>query len=350
MTAPRLVFSIGAASGSAAEQEVTAFTGATYKRSLYAGPTLSCGLPGLSPAGRLLSGLASDVWLYKAGALWDRLRVMPLGQVWTDSGSDDVSLAAVGYRQVVEARHIISGPPTYTATDQGSIVWGLVQHTQAQTGGNLGITAGTIATGVVRDRTDYKIGDNLGKLLGDLGKVQNGPWWGIDASKVLTARLFTAFSTRTDPIVLGQNARRAERKPVSPGFANAAGAAGSATATVPVWVADAGIGTDVRGRWEAYDSSHSSITVQATVTEYANGLLANRFHPPYAWTFEIDAAAYFENGSNYDVGEFVPVVVPRSAVDEVATPALTATVQITEVTLAWDDAGTITVSLSAVEV
>lgn len=350
MSAPRMKMSVGPSSSSAPVQEVTAFTNATLTLSLYAGPVLSFGAPGLSPAALLLSGLASDVWVYKNGAAWQRVRVMPIGQTWGPSGEDDVTVNAVGYRQVVEARHIISSPPTFTGIDQGTIVWNLIQHTQAQTAGDLGITAGTILTGVTRDRTEYKIGDNLGTILGALTKVQAGVWYDIDAAKVLTCKLFSAFTTRTDPIVLGANARSAIRNPSTVAFANVGGAIGSAVATVPAWSSAPTLATDPRGRWETFDSTHSSVIVQAQVAEYAQGLVTDRALPPYAWTFDIDPAAFFEGSSNYDVGEFVPVVVPRSAVDEIATPPITVTVQVTSVVVAWDDANKVTVTVSGVEV
>lgn len=346
----RLKLSVGAASASAPAQEVTAFTSATLRLSLFAGPSLSFSMPGLSPAALASSGLATDVWLYKVGSLWQRCRMMPVAQSWGPNGEDDVTINAVGYRQIIESRHIISGPPTYTATDQGAIVWGLVQHTQAQTNGDLGITSGVITTGVSRDRTEYRIGDNIGKLLGDLQKVENGPWWGIDANRVLTARLFSAFPTRTVSLVHGTNVRSAARTPSQASYANVAGAIGSATATTVAWATAPTLAADARGRWEAFDASHGTVLVQATVNAYAAGLLADRSRPPYSWTFDLDPAAYFEGDSNFDVGEFVPVVVPRSAVDELDTPPITVTVQVTEVSVTWDNAGSIQIKVSGVEV
>lgn len=341
----RLSFAVGAAASAAPTQPVTAFSAATLKLSLLSGPTMTCAVPGRSPAGLVVNELTSDVWVYRLGVLWRRLRVLPMSTGWTADGDESLGLACVGYRQLVEGRHVISGPPTFSAVDQGTIVWNLIQHTQAQTNGDLGITAGSITTGVVRDRTDYKVGDNLGKLLGDLSRVENGPWWDIDAAKELSVQLFSDFAARTNPIVLGANARNVQRKPGSVGFANVAGAVGSATATVPHWAETAGLALDSRGRWETFDASHSSVTLQPTVVEIADGVLADRANPPYAWTVEIEPAWYFERGSNYDVGEFVPVVVPRRGLT-----AVQATIQVTEITFSWDDSGAITVMLSGVEV
>lgn len=347
--ADRIVVAVGPQTGSAPEQELTAFSGGSIKDTLAAGPEVAFSLPGKSPAALLIDGLASDVWVYRNGIPKWRCRTLPVAQAWGEDGSDDADVTAVGYRRLAGARHIVSGPPTFSAVDQGTIIWNLIQHTQATTGGNLGITQGTTTTGIVRDRNEYKIGDLIGKLADDLGDVINPCWWGVDSAKVLTVKLLSAFPTRTDPIVLGMNARNLRRTP-GDSFANAAGSVGSATQTVPVWVADAGIAADPRGRWEAYDASHGSVVLQATVAEQANGLLAERNHPPANWAIDLDVAWYFEQGSMYEVGDFVPIVVPVSAVDELGAPAVNVVAQVTEVGIGFDDAGGVAVTLAAVEV
>lgn len=344
----RVELSIGPASGAAPTQKVTEFSGGTLKLGL-TGPEVSFTMPGQSPAALLTDGLVTDVWVYRRGVLWQRLRVLPVDQSWTEDGGTDATVTAVGYRRLVEARNIISAPPTFTAVDQGTIVWNLIQHTQAQTGGDLGITSGTVVTGVPRDRTEYLIGDNLGKLLTDLSNVETGLWWGIDSAKVLTALLWSAFPTALAPLVRGVNARTLRRSRGS-GFANVAGSVGSKEQTVVAWATDAGVGTDPRGRWEAFDSSHSSATLQATVQDYADGLLAERLHPPSVWTAALDPASYFEGDSGYNEGEFVTIVVPSSAVDEIGVPPVNVNAQITELSIAFDDSGSTSVGLTAVEV
>jgi hypothetical protein len=346
--ADRISFAVGPRTGSVPTQPVTLFSSATVKRNLGAGPEVTLTLPARSPAGLVTDGLTTDLWVYKNGALFDRARILPVKQSWGDSGEDDVSITAVGYRRLVEGRHIVSGPPTFTNVDQGSILKQLVDHTQAQTGGSLGITFGTYTTGVLRTRTEYKIGMPLGQLMTDMGAVENGCWWGIDKDLVFTARLWSDFPTRTDPIVKGTNAKRLTRDPGKVPFANAAGASGSATDTVPEWTTDAGIASDPRGRWEVFDSSHGSVTLQATVAAYAAGALARSLHPPAAWTIELRPESYFEGGSDYAEGEFVQIVVPESSVNEVGPPA-NVMARITEVSISVDGDGGTAVTLAAVE-
>lgn len=347
---PRLVFAVGPGMGIAPVQEVTAFSSFTIKRSLASGPELSFTMPARSPAALLTDGLVTDVWVYKKGALFMRCRAMPVDQTWGESGEDDASVTAVGYKRVVEARNIVTGPPTFVNVDQGTILWNLIQHTQAQTNGNLGIGLGpTFATGVLRVRQDYAIGDNLGKIMADLGDVINGVWWDVDEQKLMVARLPSAFPVRTDPIVHGANARSLTRQR-GRSFANASGAVGSKTLTVWSWVEDVGLPLDPRGRWETTDTSHGDVILQSTVLEYAQGNLADRLHPPSIWTISLDPFWYFDGGSDYREGEFVNIVVPATAVDEIGPPPVDVMAQITEVSITLDDSGAIAVTLAAVEV
>ena len=305
-------------------------------------------MPGRSAAALVSSGLATDVWVHSLGVLVHRGRMLPLDQSWSAAGATDVTVIAPGYKALVEARHIISGPPTFTADDQGDILWALVQHTQAQAGGDLNITEGAHTTGVVRDRTEYKIGDNLGKLMSDMGSVIDGAWWGVDAALEFSARLWDDFPVRTDPVVLGQNATGMQRTR-GKSFANAAGAVGSVQQTVATWVAAGDVATDPRGRWEVFDASHGSVIVQATVDDYADGLLAERSLQPSVWKIDLDPAWYFDKGSNYREGEYVNIVVPTSAVDELGPPPVSVTAQITEVAIGFDEHGATGVSLAAEE-
>lgn len=345
----RLTFAIGPATGDQPEQEVTAFSAATVKRNLKSGPETAFTFPANTPAALLTDGLATDVWVYRNGGLWIRARTMPVDQVWGENGEDDATVTAVGYKQVVRARNIITGPPMFNQVDQGTILWNLIQHTQAQTGGNLGITLGTVLTGQLRDRTEYQIGDNFGKIMDDLGDVINGVWWDIDAQKVLRAKLLSAFPVRTDPIVKGLNARSMRRQRAR-SFANVVGAIGDKLLTQVGWAVDSGVATDPRGRWEAFDATHTTADQQATVQGYADGGLAERIHPPSQWTISLEPAWYFEGGSDYAEGEFVNIVIPITSVDEIGPPAVDVMAQITELVVSIDDSGAVSVLVTAVEI
>lgn len=350
---PWLTLGVGPAGGNAPTQPVTAFEGLTVTDSLHDGPSCSYSIPGDSPAALVIDGLATDTWLYRVSVnasrpKWQRLRVMPIDQQWGESGEDVAQVNAFGYKQVVAARHIVSGPPIFTGVEQAQIVWALIEHTQAQPGGHLGITAGILPTGQLRDRTEYKIGDELGKLLSDLGDVINGVWWGIDVDKVLTVKLWTDFNTLVTPIVHGQNAMTIGRTRAR--FANAAGAQGADNVTVPVWRTDPSIASDPRGRWEVYDATHSDVIDQAVVADYAAAGLEEFRNPPTTWQATIEPDEYFVGASRYEPGDVVQIVVPASAVDEIGHPKVNVTALVTEVQVGYDDSGAATVSVAAVEV
>lgn len=345
---PWLAFAVGPSNGNVPTQPVTTFANLSFTDSLTAGPTLSMTIPGKSAAALIIDGLATDVWIYKKQAKKYRLRILPVDQEWGENGEDDALVSTVGYRQVVEARHVVSGPPTFNGVDQGTIIWNLIQHTQAQTAGNLGITPGTILTGQLRDRNEYKIGDELGKLINDLGDVINGVWWGIDADKVLDVRLWSDFPRIDTAIVHGMNAGKVKRSRAM--FANAVGVQGADNVTIPVWREASGIGLDQRGRWEAYDASHSSVIDQLLVAQYADGFLEEASNPPSTWTATIDPAAFFDGDSQFEVGDRCELVVPVSAVDQSGAPPKQVSVQIVEIQVATDDNNAATVNVAAVEI
>jgi hypothetical protein len=120
------------------------------------------------------------------------------GVVWeiNEDASDDEGTVNV---QCTEIFHILSEKRytsnTYTSTDAGQIAWGLINTTQGLTGGNLGITQGTIQTTQNRDRQyfDEKIGEKIIQLT----EVINGFDFEITPSiKVNTLSVFNVYAKR----------------------------------------------------------------------------------------------------------------------------------------------------------
>ena len=120
------------------------------------------------------------------------------GVIWeiTEDAQDDEGAVNV---QCTEIFHILSEKRytsnSYTNTDAGQIAWGLINTTQGLTGGNLGITQGTIQATQNRDRTslDEKIGEKIIQLT----EVINGFDFEITPSiKVNTLGVFNVYSKR----------------------------------------------------------------------------------------------------------------------------------------------------------
>jgi hypothetical protein len=120
------------------------------------------------------------------------------GVIWeiTEDAQDDEGTVNV---QCTEIFHILSEKRytsnTYSSTDAGQIAWGLINTTQGLTGGNLGITQGTIQTTQNRDRQyfDEKIGEKIIQLT----EVINGFDFEITPSiKVNTLGIFNVYAKR----------------------------------------------------------------------------------------------------------------------------------------------------------
>lgn len=326
-------------------QPVTSFVSGRVLHNLYDGASVAFTVTAGSVEAGGLDGMASDVWVYRDGVLWQRCRVLPLTQEWGPDGESEVEVQAVSYKKLLDARHLQSDV-SFTTTNQNYIVWALINHTQFQANGHLGIWRTGTAPGPTRDRS-YLAGDNIGQRLNELSQVINGPFFDIGPDLQLTAKSWDQFATNIEPLVLGANARKMRRVPAR--FVNVSGAIGSTLQTVPEWRVSPAVTAilDVRGRWEQFDATHGSVTEQATVAEYAEANLAEGMNPPAAWTVELEPARYFGNPFRYEVGEFIQIVVPARPVDPLPVQARA---QITEIAIDFTADGGTTVTLAAVEV
>ncbi len=153
--------------------------------------SISFSLNGLAPDAVFVEELRSDVVAYRNDAPVLRTRVTGT-QDGLGAQGHSVSVTSVDYRTLLGRRLLFAGDPELTAwsttipnpaVDQRAIAWGLIARTQARTGGNLGITDGSTATGVLRNRT-YEPGSSVGELITNLSRVANGFDWEIDPGLV----------------------------------------------------------------------------------------------------------------------------------------------------------------------
>jgi len=123
------------------------------------------------------------------------------GVVWEiQEGANDDGDVTI---QCTEIFHILSEKRytsnTYTATDAGQIAWGLINTTQGLTGGNLGITQGTIQATQNRDRAYYD--ELIGEKIIQLTEVINGFDFLITPSiKINTLGVFNVYAKRGSTI------------------------------------------------------------------------------------------------------------------------------------------------------
>jgi hypothetical protein len=344
---------LGPASGSVPTQEVTTFSDWSLTRNLDDGCTLSISMMGNSLPGVLMLELETDLFLYRSGVLIDRFRVVTVSNEWGENGEHRLSVGAVCYRRLLAARHVIT-PLTYVATSQGDIVWGLIQHTQAQTNGSLGITLGSAGPSIPRDRA-YPPGQNILEAIVDLSQIDGGLTWDVDANRQLIVSIPSSYPVRAQPVQMGTNARKLAKPSGSDLFANVALVSGDTQTTVLEVEQAATLPLDPRGRWERFRAFPQEAS-QTALDEQARGILEETQSPLVVWSFDLVPDRYLTD-SDYALGDFVTIVRPATVVPGTPDPTIpyltvpggSVLTQILTISLRVDADGNLDVSMTAIE-
>jgi hypothetical protein len=325
--------------------QVTDFDSWTLDNNLDDGCSLQFTARGNSVAALAIDELATDLWLYRGSTLHQRFRVTNVNQEWGPNGEDNISIGAACYRRLLKSRHVRTAL-TYTATSQGTIVWNLVQHAQAATGGNLGITLGSAGPVILRDRT-YVIGANIFDSIVEMTQIDNGITWNVDPLLQLVVSQPSAYPVIAMPCELGVVALRMARPSSADLFGNAAVVTGDSMSTTPYLPETTGLALDPRGRWERY-ASLSQVKQQTQLIELGDGLLEESISPVSAWRIEMEPTRYFAD-AEYVIGDIITVVQPRSTVYPIGVPAPTVQTQVISRNVSQTADGLTTVVLTAVE-
>lgn len=319
MTFPYQI-ALGPATGSSPTQVLTAFESWTLERNLDDGCSLTFSIPGNSLPAILLEELETDLWLYWNGTLEQRFRILEIARQWDANGTSTFDVQAACYRRILRARHVAS-PLYYAGLSQGQIIWNLIQHTQAQTNGNLGITLGTSGPAIIRTRA-YEIGTNILDAITDLGRMFDGPTWEIDELLRLNVSIASAYPSKPQPVQVGTNALTLRKPSGAASFANAVIVTGDTRLTTPVVDEATSIGTDPRGRWERY-TSYPQEGLQTALIEQAEGLLEQSESPLIVYDFTLEPDRYFTD-SHYGIGDYITIVEPPITVPTNANPTIAA--------------------------
>jgi microcystin-dependent protein len=237
-----------------------------------AAATAAFTMPGDHPQTAQIAELSVDVAASRNGTALFRGRV---GNSTDQLTADTITstFAALDYRGMLGRRILWQGVTrSFRGADQADIAWQMIADTQALAGGALSITRGAAAaTGQRRDR-DYDPGKNLGEAITQLGQVQNGFEWEIDASRRFN--LFYPQRGRSTGLVLtyGRDIVEAARSLDASAFANAIRFNGSNNTTadeltVTSWDPE-------QGRWDG-QKSDPNLILQATVDQRAAYELAD---------------------------------------------------------------------------
>jgi len=337
---------VGDATLPAPEQEILSFDAWRLTNNLDEGCSLEISFQGNSQEALVVDELASDIWVYRGGVLYQRFRVVSVEQEWGSDGDDTLRIVGACYRRLLKKSHVRS-VLTFTGISQGDIVWDLIQHAQAADGGNLGITLGSAGPSILRDR-EYQVGQNIFDAITELSRIQGGIAWNVDADLELVVTDQFSFPVQATPIQLGMTARRLIRPSSSEQFANAAIILGNVEATSPVIVQTSGILTDPRGRWEKFVSVTQAVD-QQTLIETGDGIIEESISPLSTWQIDMEPTRYFYD-AEYEIGDFVTLVVPRSTVYSIGQPGVTVTVQVISRQITQTADGDLAVSVAAIEV
>lgn len=186
------------------DRALTEATARRYTARLVEPSELSFNLDGRHPQALAVDELTTDVhllWTSDTGTteILDRCRVgAPQDSIDRDRHTMQVN--CLDYKAVLrDARRLTTGDTvTYTGADQAEIAWGLVDSTQNNTGGGLGISrgwTGTTPTGQLRDRT-YAVGDSIGERVQELSEVIDGFDWDITPVSASALRMDVWYPQR----------------------------------------------------------------------------------------------------------------------------------------------------------
>jgi hypothetical protein len=337
---------IGPYTGARPIQELSDYSQWDFNRNLDDGCSLRFTTTGTAEASVLLNELATDVWVYLDGVLEQRFRITEINQTWDEDGQDAVDVTAICYRRIFSARHVRT-PLSFIGTSQGGIVWDLIQHAQASTGGDYGITLGDAGPTILRDR-EYEVGQNILQAILDFTTIEDPLAWEINGDLELFITTPQSFPIRNTPIQLGYNATSLQRPSGTRNFGNVSIVVGDVEATTPVFEESPSLAVDPRGRWEVLNA-FPQVDRQEELQEQAEGLLFETRSPLAQWTVTMNPDRYFTD-SKYEIGDFVQVVQPRSTVYTVGQSAPTVLTQVISIDVSQDADGDTQVKLAAIEV
>ena len=246
------------------------------------------------------------------------------GETWTLNGTAALTAAN-------------QTPLAFVQTDQGRIAWDVITSTQQCAGGNWGITNGIGPTsGTLRDRSTYDTGKPLGDIISELGRVDGGFEWEIDAALALNRWYPTRGSTK-GTIDYGGLLTKVQRTLTPADFGNVAIASGDPNLTTPVTAVASGVASDVRGRWEV-SQGYATVKEQTTVSSKATWLLAqvSTLRPDYVVTF---AQGRWKGPTDIWLGDTVTLSVNSGRL------SVAGQFRVIEIQLSWGENGEETVTM-----
>jgi hypothetical protein len=317
---------LGPASGGH-EVALTEATGRKYTARLDGNSDLSFTIDGRHEQAAAIEELSTDVHLLFSTAssttILDRCRVGGT-QDEIDEDSHKTQVSCLDYRAVLARRILYSTDTlTFTGVEQADIAWQLIQATQARPSGDLGISQGYAATGILRDRT-YEAGDSIGQRVQELSEVIDGFDWDIlpvSASALLLKVWYPQRGSDRDVVLeVGGIAASVSREVNTSDYGNAVRYTGAQGLTAVEDGADLLGDSDAfpQGRWDLA-LGDDGLTTQGALNDRAAWQLAQSQVVRPAYTVKLAQGAW-QGPDHIWLGDTVRLIIPsgRLAVDTTA--------------------------------
>jgi hypothetical protein len=282
----------------------------------------------------------SDLWVYRGDEFVFRGRVVDSQHTVTET-EHQRQVQVIDYRGMLgRVARVEPTVPSYTSVDPAQIAWQLIQHRQAQTGGDWGIVQGVGSSSGYggRDLTTLIAGKSIGEAIDELLRREDGGEWAINPDLELDR--WWPRRGADNGVVLDYGGLICKVSLSGAEFGNAAVATGS-NLTTPSVSATAGVGTDDRGRWTITEG-FPSVEVQATLDAKAVWLRDEASTIERRWSVEFSPGRW-EGFDHVGVGDIVTFAISSGSL-QVSTPH-----RVVEIQVAVGDDGDETVRAGLVE-
>jgi len=250
---------------------------------------------------------STDILVWRGATLRFRGRLLSLDDTVDDQDHYTVQCTAADYSQLLQTRMVPEPGLSYNLVDQAQIVWQLIQATQAQTSGNLGITAGTLTGGGINRIRNWLPGPPyIGKLIDDMHDNLNGFDWWIDELLRLQVRSPRRVRNLSNNLTYPKgNIKAFSRGSTAAQFRNVIRETGEPV-TTPVYATAL---PDTRGRFELSEGNPGMVD-QSALAERAPGVLAQRQNPRATYIITLQDGVYGTQFTS-DLGDLMNVQIRR---------------------------------------
>lgn len=255
-------------------------------------------MSGTDPGGEFIGDLDTDLVCQRGDEVLFRGRIGVTGDT-LDALRHDSTYTAMSYRELLKRRSLSNLTTlSYTGADQSDIVWALMDYTQSQTNGDMGIERGTGAAGTGVARTvAYSKGDFIFDNIAALAQADDGFDWNVtcvEDSQDLRLHIWEDGLKVDKGFVLewGSSMVKSAVRAFDPSaYGNKLYAMGDPSAALtPVSLTGADLATFAGGRFESVVTTND--TVQATLASRAAWILKTLGQRIPSWQVTLAAGAW----------------------------------------------------------